>query len=206
MAYTIKGTYAAVCDCRMLCPCPVDGLPTGEGDQCHGVLVFDIREGNLDDTDLSGVPFALYNHFPSNLSSGNWKVGIVVDDGASEEQAKAVERIISGEEGGPFKDFTPLIGDYIGMQRGKVGITNGDSPSISVANVGEDLSTEFVTGADGAPTTVSNAMFGFAPTFRVGKGSGRFNVFGKSHEARYAEGAEFEFSTEMAEGAIHPRA
>jgi hypothetical protein len=59
-----------------------------------------------------------------------------------------------------------------------------------------------VTGADGAPTTVSNAMFGFAPTFRVGNGSGWFNTFGKRHEARYAEGAEFEFSTEMAEGSF----
>jgi hypothetical protein len=205
MAYTIKGTYAGICDCRLLCPCPVDGLPTGEGDQCHGVLVFDVREGNLDNTDLSSVAFALYNHFPSNLSSGNWKVGIVVDDGASDEQAQAIERIISGQEGGPFADFTPLIGDYVGMQRGKVTLTNGDSPSGSVANVG-DFSTEFATGADGAPTTVSNAMFGFAPKFRVGKGSGRFNIFGKSHDARYAEGAEFEFSTEMAEGAIHPRA
>jgi hypothetical protein len=133
---------------------------------------------------ISRLPFALYNHFPSNLSAGNWKVGIVVDDAASDEQAKAVERIISGEEGGPFKDFTPLIGDYVGMQRGKVGITNGDSPSISVANVGEDLSTEFVAGADGAPTTVSNAMFGFAPTFRVGKGSGRLRARCNSHNYR----------------------
>jgi hypothetical protein len=185
-----------------LSSCPVDGLPTGEGDQCHGVLVFDVREGNLDSTDLSGVPFALYNHFPSNLSSGDWKVGIVVDDAASDEQAEAIERIISGQEGGPFADFTPLIGDYVGMQRGNVSLTNGSG---SVANVG-DFSTEFLTGADGAPTTVSNAMFGFAPKFRVGKGSGRFNIFGSSHDARYAEGAEFEFSTEMAEGAVHPRA
>jgi hypothetical protein len=50
MAYTIDGTYAGVCDCRLLCPCPVDGLPTGPGDQCHGVLVFDVREGSLDDS------------------------------------------------------------------------------------------------------------------------------------------------------------
>src|SRR6266542_763697 len=112
MAYTIKGTYAAVCDCSLLCPCPVDGPPTGEGDQCHGLLVFDVREGNLNGTDLSGVAFALYNHFPSNLTSGNWKVGIVVDDGASDEQAQAIERIVSGDAGGPFGEFKPLIGKY----------------------------------------------------------------------------------------------
>jgi hypothetical protein len=205
MSYTIKGRYGAVCNCRLLCPCPVDGLPTGEGDECNGVLLFDVREGNLDDTDLSGVPFALYNHFPSNLSSGNWKVGIVVDEGASDAQAQAVERIISGQEGGPFADFGPLIGDYVGMQRGKVSLSGDDDVKGTVAGIG-DFETEFAKGADGSPTTVSNAMFGFAPTFKVGKGKGRFSVFGSSHEAGYAEGAEFEFSSEMAEGAIHPRA
>jgi hypothetical protein len=205
MAYTIKGTYAAVCDCNLLCPCPVDGPPTGEGGQCYGVLVFDVREGNLDDTDVSGVAFALYNHFPSNLSSGNWKVGVVVDDGASDEQAQAIDRIVSGEEGGPFGEFGPLIGENEGMKRGAVRLSGGDSPSGSVAGVG-DFDVDFVRGPDGSPTTVSNAMFGFAPSFKVGKGSGRFSVFGSTHEARYAEGAEFEFSTEMAEGAIHPRA
>jgi hypothetical protein len=205
MSYTIKGTYGAVCNCRMICPCPIDGLPTGDGDECNGVLIFDVRQGNLDDTDLSGVPFALYNHFPSNLSSGNWKVGIVVDEGASDAQAQAVERIISGQEGGPFADFGPLIGDYVGMQRGKVSLSGDDDVKGTVAGIG-DFETEFAKGSDGSPTTVSNAMFGFAPTFKVGKGKGRFSVFGSSHEARYAEGAEFEFSSEMAEGAIHPRA
>jgi hypothetical protein len=205
MAYTIKGTYAAVCDCSLLCPCPVDGPPTGEGDQCHGLLVFDIREGNLNGTDLSGVAFALYNHFPSNLTSGNWTVGTVVDEGASDDQAQAIERIVSGQEGGPFGEFVPLIGENEGMKRGAVRLSDGDTPSGSVAGVG-DFGVDFVRGPDGSPTTVSNAMFGFAPTFKVGKGSGRFSVFGSSHEARYAEGAEFEFSTAMPEGAIHPRA
>jgi hypothetical protein len=205
MPYTIKGSYGAVCDCRLLCPCPIDGLPTGEGDQCHGVLVFDVREGDLDGTDLSGVPFALYNHFPSNLTSGNWKVGIVVDEAASDEQAQAIERIVSGEEGGPFAEFGPLIGEYVGMERAKVSLSGDDSPSGSVGGIG-DFDTEFATGPDGGPTTVSNAMFGFAPTYRVGKGSGRFKVFGSSHEASYAEGADFEFSSEMPEGTLHPRA
>jgi hypothetical protein len=205
MAYTLKGTYGAACNCRMICPCPYDGTPTGEGDECHGLLVFDVREGTLDGTDLSGVGFALYNYFPSNLTAGNWKVGITVDEGASDEQAQAIERIVSGQEGGPFGDFAPLIGEYVGMKRAKVSLSGGDSPSGSVGDVG-DFQIEFAKGADGSPTTVSNAMFGFAPTFKIGKASGRFNVFGSSTEATYGEGAEFEFTTEAGAAAVHPRA
>jgi hypothetical protein len=205
MAYTIKGTYAAVCNCKLLCPCPVDGTPTGDGDQCHGVAVFQVREGGLDSTDLSGVSFALFNHFPSNLTAGNWKVGIAVDESASDEQAQAVERIVSGQEGGPFGEFVPLIGEFTGMQRGRVTMSDGDSPSGSVAGIG-DFGIELLRGPDGSPTKVTGAMFAFAPEYKVGKGSGKIEVFGSSYDARYAETADFEYSTEMAEGAVHPRA
>ena len=204
MAYTLRGTYVAVCNCRGLCPCPVDGPPTAEGGECYGVLSFGVREGSLDGTDLAGVSFALYNHFPSNLTSGNWRVGIVVDEGASDEQAQAVERIVSGQEGGPFGEFAPMIGEYVGMQRGRISVSNGDNPSTTIGGVGEGR-IDLYRGPDGSPTSISNAMFGFSPTFRVGKGSGRFQTFGSSRESSYGETADFEFSTET-EGAIHPRA
>src|SRR2546422_7139190 len=124
MAYRIAGNYLGVCDCVGICPCPVDGKPTGPNGQCTGVLGFNVEQGNLDDTDLSGVTFALYNFFPSNLTAGNWKVGIVVDDGASDEQAQAVERILSGQEGGPFGEFAPLIDEYLGMERASISVSD----------------------------------------------------------------------------------
>jgi len=192
MAYRIAGTYTAVCDCRVVCPCPYDGPPTGPNDECLGVLVFGVKEGSLDDTDLGGVNFALFNHFPSNLTSGNWKVGIVIDEGASDAQADAIGRIMSGDEGGPFAEFAPLIADFVGIERGKVSLSNG---SASVAGKAE-FSFEPFTGGDGSPTTVRNAMFGFAPEYQIGKGSGSSNAFGMSFDASYGEHADFVFSSE----------
>jgi hypothetical protein len=194
MAYLLRGTYAGICNCKLVCPCNVDGVPTGEGDQCHGVIVYDVRQGNLDDLDLSGVTFALAYFLPSNASSGNWKIQGILDEGASEAQAQAVDRIVSGEAGGPFADFAPLIGEYGGMQRAKVSLSDGEAPSASITGVG-DFSAEFFKDAEGTTTTLNNAMFGFAPIIRLGKGSGRFTVFGSTHDASYAEGAEFEYSS-----------
>ena len=201
MAYRIAGTYAAVCDCRSICPCPVDGTPTGPNDECMGALIFAVGDGNLDGTDLGGVNFALFNHFPANLTAGNWKIGIVVDDDASDDQAQAVERIISGQEGGPFGEFMPLIGEYLGMERAAVSLENGNG---TVAGKSE-FSFEPFTGPDGSPTTVHGAMFGFAPTYSIGKGSGKSDAFGLSFTAEYGESAEFEFSSEVT-GEVHPRA
>jgi hypothetical protein len=200
VAYRMTGSYVASCNCAYLCPCPVDGPPTGPNGQCDGVAVFAIREGNLDDTDLSNVAFALWNHFPSNITSGNWTVGIVVDEGASDDQAQAIERIVSGQEGGPFADFAPLIGDYQGMERARVAVTDG---GLTVGD-GTQIQFEPFTGGDGSPVTVRGAMFAFAPEYRVGKGSGQVGGIGVDFEPRYGEGAEFEYSSEM--GDVHLRA
>jgi len=204
MGYTISGTYLADCSCELLCPCPVDGKPTGPENQCWGAAVFHIDRGSLDDTDLSGVSFGLVNHFPSNITAGNWAMAVYVDDSVSDAQVQALEGILSGQEGGPFAEFAPLIGDFKGVSRAKVSFSDGDSPTASVGGVG-DLSIDVLKGGDGTPTTVKNAMFAFAPEFRVGHSSGKADILGRSVDLKYAESAAFEYSSESGPD-VHVRA
>jgi hypothetical protein len=207
MSWTISGTYVAGCSCAVLCSCPYDGEPRDAkgGTECLGTAVFHVAGGNLDDVDLSGVDFAFYNHFPSNLTSGNWKVGLVVDSAASDEQATALERILSGREGGPFGQLSQFYGEYLGMERAKVSLTDGERPGLTVEGRTE-LSYEPLTGPDGSSTKIKNAMFGFAPEFEVGRSSGRSDAFGLSYEASYGETADYVFSSEEIEGAGRGRA
>lgn len=207
MSWTISGTYVAGCSCAVLCSCPYDGQPrNAEGEtDCLGTAVFHVADGNLDDVDLSGVDFAFYNYFPSNLTSGNWKVGLVVDSAASGDQANALERILSGREGGPFGQLSQFYGEYLGMERAKVSLTDGERPGLRVEGRTE-LSYEPLTGPDGSSTKIKNAMFGFAPEFEVGRSSGRSDAFGLSYEASYGETADYVFSSEETEGASQGRA
>jgi hypothetical protein len=202
----MKGSYIASCSCQLLCPCPTDGPPTGPNGQCHGLGVFHIADGDLDGTDLSGVNIGLVNNFPSNLSSGNWKFGVVVSDNASDEQFDAIGRIMSGQEGGMFADFAGLIGENLGMERGEVSFSDGDRPTGSIS--GSSFTFDPLPGPEGsgAQTTVKNAMFGFAPEFRVGRTSGSQSAMGIEFDARYGEAADFEWASEMAEGAPRGRA
>jgi hypothetical protein len=192
MAYRIAGAYIGACDCSLYCPCPTDGPPTGKDGQCHGTIVFQIREGTVAGTDLSGVDFALFNHFPSNLSAGNWAVGVVVDDGASDEQVEAIERIVTGEEDGVFGVFAALIGEYKGTERAPIRVSDG---SVSIGDMAQ-FRFEPARGGDGSPTTVKNTMFGLAPEYQIGTGTGRSTAFGIGYEASYGQAAEFEFSSE----------
>jgi hypothetical protein len=201
MAWKISGTYVANCSCNLICPCPVDGPPTSADGQCRGHLVFHIADGQLDDTDLSGVTVALVNHFPSNLTSGGWKLGVVVDEGASDEQANAAERIFKGEDGGPFADFAALTDEWLGMERATVSLSDGDRPSASIGD--SSMTFEPLEGPPGSDTqaTVRNAMFGFAPEFRIGRAPGKMSNLGIEFDAIYGETADYEFASEQPEGA-----
>lgn len=200
MSWEISGKYVGNCNCQLICPCPVDGVPTGPNGECRGVNVFHIASGNFDDTDLSGVDFLFANWFPSNLTAGGWKVGVVVDEGASEAQASALETILHGEAGGPFADLAALYGEWLGVQRASVTFSDGDTPSASVAGR-VNYTFEPRPGPDGGATTVKNAMFGFAPEFRIGKAAAHSDLFGLDFDGVYAESADFTYASEMAENA-----
>jgi hypothetical protein len=201
MAWRISGTYLANCSCNLICPCPVDGPPTSDDGQCRGHLVFHIADGNLDDTDLSGTTIGLVNYFPSNLTAGNWKLGVVVDEGASDEQANALERIFKGDDGGPFAEFAALTDEWLGMERAPVTFSDGDRPSASIGD--SSCTFEPLEGPEGsnAQATVRNGAFGFAPEWRIGRAPGKMSNLGIEFEGIYGETADYEFASEQAEGA-----
>ena len=197
MAWRMEGDYVASCSCDVVCPCPVDGRPNdpqGNG-ECRGVACFSVTSGSYDDTDLSGVAFGFVNFFPSNITAGNWKVGVVIDESASDAQVEALGTILSGDAGGPFADFKPLIGENLGMARAKVVVAPGGG-SISGMS---DFTFEGFHGLDGQPTTVKNAGFGFAPEFQIGRTRGRSDVLGIAFDGNYGEGAHYAYSSESHE-------
>lgn len=194
MAYRIAGTYVLHCSCHILCACSIDVAPTSPDGQCDASGVFHVESGSSNGTDLSDVDFALYFHVPSNLTAGNWTVGVIVDEGASNEQAQAIESIVSGREGGPFAEFAPLIGEVQPMRRRRVSFSDGDAPSASVEGETE-IRFEPFKGPDGQWTTISNAMLAFASTYAIGKSSGQGQSPRGSYEPVYGESGAFEYAS-----------
>jgi len=196
MAWRMKGRYVSSCSCDNVCPCSTASAPPDNPDgstNCWGVAVFDVREGNLDDVDLGGLQIGLFVNYPGLVSNGNWKLGISVDPSASDAQAGAVEQIISGKLGGPFGDMSGLITEFT-MDRGAVAYSDGGATLGGHAFTYEPLRAQ-----DGTPTTMRNAVFGFAPEFEIGSAKGQLEAFGHTFEANYGEAADFEYSSETHE-------
>jgi len=207
MTWNMSGTYVAACSCELICPCPVDGKPTGPKGECHGSAVFHIASGQSDGVDLSGLDVGLYNLFPSNLTAGNWKMGVVLDDGASDEQAKEIEKIFSGQAGGPFGEFVPLVGEFLGVERAPITFKGGKKPSATIGKWSK-YEIDPITGPDGGTVTVKDAPFGFAPEYTIGRATGESKkAFGSiSFEPIYGEYAEFAYADVMAADVPHGRA
>ena len=51
------------------------------------------------------------------MTEGNWRVGMFVHDGASDEQADKLTAVFGGQLGGPMAGLAPLIGEMLGVER-----------------------------------------------------------------------------------------
>jgi hypothetical protein len=193
MAYKLAGTYLGHCDCRQVCPCAFDEPPTGRDGQCHGLLVINIDSGDLDGTDVSGTKAVLGYSSPGKISAGGLRLGLVVDEAASDDQAAALEKIFKGDEGGFFGELGALTGEWLGVQRDSISFSDGDEPSAKIG--GTDVKFEAFRDAGGNKSVARNAPFGFAPEFTLGKSSGTSGLFGESFEANYGEAARFEWAS-----------
>jgi hypothetical protein len=159
-AWAIKGDYFETCNCDYLCPCiytRMEAAPT-HGD-CKFSMVFAIRKGQFGSLPLDGLTFAVLGRAPGPMANGNWRVGLIIDEKASMEQAQAIETICAGRAGGPMAMAAPLVGDYAGSVRGKFSIAKKKmSFSIQVPDA-LDLRASAVESlsAPGRPIFLDNA-------------------------------------------------
>jgi hypothetical protein len=65
---------------------------------------------------VSDLSVVLVLDAPQQMSEGNWRVGMFMDDRASDEQAEKLGGIFSGQMGGPLANVVPLISENLGME------------------------------------------------------------------------------------------
>jgi hypothetical protein len=122
MAWNVKGTYFETCSCEFMCPCNFSMAHGATYDFCRVVLVFNITEGDVEGTDVGGVKVAAIADTPKVMTDGNWRLGIFVDDQASDEQTEKILGVFSGQLGGPMEALGPLVGENLGVERAPIEI------------------------------------------------------------------------------------
>ena len=108
VAWRVKATELANCNCNYGCPCQFNALPT-HGD-CRAAVGYQIEEGNFGSVKLDGLRAVLMASFPGAIHQGNGTMQLIIDERADPSQRDALIKILSGQETDDMATFWWVIG------------------------------------------------------------------------------------------------
>ncbi len=120
MAWNLTGSYSETCSCELMCPCNLSLDHGATYDFCRATLAFNLRQGTVEGTDVAGRKVVLIADTPKVMTEGNWRVGVFIDNDATDAQFDALVQVFSGQLGGPMAGLAPLIGEMLGVQRASI--------------------------------------------------------------------------------------
>ncbi|WP_448615742.1 DUF1326 domain-containing protein [Modestobacter sp. URMC 112] len=120
MSWNLRGSYAETCSCELMCPCNLSFDHGATYDYCRATLAFTIRDGQVDGTDVSGRRVVTIIDTPKVMTDGNWRLGMFVDEEATDEQFEKLAQVFGGQLGGPMAGLAPLVGEVVGMERAAI--------------------------------------------------------------------------------------
>src|SRR3954453_22069690 len=188
MSWNLKGSYVETCSCELMCPCNLSFDHGATYDFCRVTLVFNIREGQIEGTDIAGLRVAAIADTPKVMTDGNWRLGMFIDKRASDEQADKLGKVFSGQLGGPMAALAPLVGEILGVERARIDVEeDGVRHSVRIGDA-IDFEIEDIVpfGGEGGEPVRFQGMFhpvGSDLTMAEAKRS-RIDAFGIRYEGK----------------------
>jgi hypothetical protein len=188
MSWNVTGSYVETCSCELMCPCNLSMDHGATYDFCRVTLVFNLREGQVEGTEVGGRKVVLIADTPKVMTEGNWRLGVYVDDGASDEQFDKLVKVFGGQLGGPMGALAPMVGELVGVERAAIEVTDdGLLHSVRVADT-IDFEIEDVVPfgvEDGQPIRFQGMFHPVGSDLTMAEARRtRINAFGISYEGK----------------------
>lgn len=188
MEWNLKGSYFQTCSCELMCPCNMSFDHGATYDYCRVTLVFNIHEGNIGGTDVGGLKVAAIVDSPKVMTEGNWRLGLFVDDRATDEQAELLTAVMGGQKGGPMEAIAPLVGEMLGVERAAIEIVeDGLRHSVRIGDA-IDFEIEDIVPfgiQTGEPVRLVGVFHPVASEFRAAEAKrSNINAFGIKYEGK----------------------
>jgi hypothetical protein len=188
MSWNLDGSYFETCSCELVCPCTASISNGATYDRCNVVLVFNVKSGEVDGTDVSGLTVAAVADTPKVMSEGNWRLGVVIDEAASDEQAEKLGGVFSGALGGPMEALGPMVGENLGVERAPIEVNEeGLRHSIRIGDA-VDFEIEDIVpfGVEtGEPAKITGIFHPAGPELTVSRATrSKINAFGIQYEGK----------------------
>jgi hypothetical protein len=198
VAWNLDGTYFETCSCELLCPCNLSIDHGATYDFCRIVLVFNIANGEIEGTDVSERKLAVIADTPKVMTDGGWRLGVFVDEDATDEQLEKLAAVYGGQKGGPMAALAPLIGEMLGVERARFDVSE-DGPRHS-AKIGDGIDFEIQDivpfGAEtGQPVRLTGVVHPIAAELTAAEAKrSSINAFGIQYEGKSGLSAPFSWA------------
>ena len=188
MSWSLKGSYAETCSCELMCPCNLSFDHGATYDFCRATLAFSIHEGNIDGADVSGLKVVAIIDTPKVMTEGNWRLGVFVDEHATDEQMDKLVGVFGGQLGGPMAGIAPLVGEMLGVERAAIEIhDDGLNHTVRVGNAIDFEIKDIVPfGVEtGEPVRFSGMFHPVASDLTMAEATrSQINAFGITYEGK----------------------
>jgi hypothetical protein len=188
VSWNLSGSYFETCSCDLMCACNFSFDHGATYDYCRVTLVFDISEGEIEGTEVSGLKVAVVADTPKVMTEGNWRIGMFVDESATDEQVEKLTAVFGGQKGGPMEGLAPLIGEMLGVERAAIEIVeDGLRHSVRIGDA-VDFEIEDIVpfGIEtGEPVRLVGMFHPVASEFRAAEAKrSKINAFGIEYEGK----------------------
>ena len=151
--WQVSGEYYETCSCDFVCPClPGQMTVRPSKGSCTFAMAFEVSRGNYGMVSLDGLGFIVLGFTPEAMGNGNWSVGLIADERATDEQREAITSIASGAAGGPMAALSGLVGTFLGVQSAPIRFDRKGSKWSVTASEFVDMTAEPAMGINPAAT------------------------------------------------------
>src|SRR5450755_1498855 len=82
MSWKLEGSYFQTCSCDVVCPCTASTALGATHERCRVTLVFNVKDGHVEGTGVSGLAVVAVADTPKVMSEGNWRrIGLAGREG-----------------------------------------------------------------------------------------------------------------------------
>jgi hypothetical protein len=197
MAWSIRGRYFENCSCDMPCPCTISLDAGADKERCNAVLVFHVDTGEVDGVDVGNLTVVVVGDTPQVMTEGNWKLALVVDERASDEQLQKLGAVFGGELGGPMEALGPLVGEMLGVERMRIDFSEGNGSHRLTAGSAIEVEVDDVVPfgvENGRPVRLVDVFHPAGSELTVAKGRSRVGVLGLEWNQEATSGFSAPFS------------
>jgi hypothetical protein len=157
--------------------------------------VLHIDRGEIDGVDVAGLSVGFIADTPAVMSTGGWRLGLLLDSAGSPDQLDRLRRFMSGEFGGVPAALGPLIGELLGEVVEPIEFRDEDGMHTLRIGDGVDVTVGDVINPGFSAVELHNVAHPVNTTLTVGEGVGsRISLLGIDYSGDGTSGFSAPFS------------